>query len=158
MVSSPAPLADLKELAQGGSGCLGAAEPGTQRQRPSARGSPPPPRRAVRGTRIFTRRPYRAGSVRTLSQAATPDGGRGIFFWTHPLSAVGTLTLSRGIGGGGGGRSSPPRELTSPSGAAPPPPPKAPLSEHPHSAQFGASCVGSSFVRFPWNAPKLGSD
>lgn len=157
-MSPPAQLADLKELVQGGGGCLGAAEPGTQRQRPPARGSRPPPRRAVRGTRIFTRGPSPAGSVRTLSQAAARDGGRGIFLRAHPPSAVGTLTLSRGIGGGGGGRSSPPPDLTSPSGAAPPPPPMAPLSEHPHSAQFGASCVGSSFVRFPWNAPKLCSD
>lgn len=48
-----------------------------------------------------------------------------------------------------------------------PPPPGSPLPrapalalQHPHSAQFRASCVGSGFVRVfsPWNAPKLGSD
>lgn len=74
------------------------------------------------------------------------------------LSAVRTLTLPRGISGGGGGRGSPPLALTSSSRASPPPPPMASFSEDPHSAQFSASCVGSSFVRFPWNAPKLGND
>lgn len=98
---------------------------------------------------------------------AEPESGSrrrwraGALLWVRRLTAVGKLTLSGGVRKGGGGRGPPPSALTSGSPASPPPPPLPPLaslSEHPHSAQFGASCVGSSFVRFPWNAPKLGGD
>ena len=95
---------------------------------PPSRGSHPPPGRAVRGTRIFASGPFRTRSVRTPSQEAGGDGGRGAFLWVHRLTAVGTLTLSGGVRKGGGGRGSPPPELTSPARASPPPPPMAWLS------------------------------
>lgn len=85
-------------------GYSGAAKPRTQLQLLPVRGSPPPPRRAVRGTRSFRDCPFQAGSVRTQNQVVAGDRGRDSFLWAHPLSSVGSLTLSSGIPGGGGGR------------------------------------------------------
>lgn len=119
-------------------------ELGTRRQLLPVRWYPPQPRNAVRGTRIFRDYLFQDESVWTRGQNCQVLKA-GFLRCAHQLSFVGTLTLSLGIGGGGDGRVL----LTYRFRATPPPPPKASLWEHSLSAQFCASCVGSSFVRLP---------